>query len=95
MPLMKNRSQNPEAPTDSRLEHMTATTEHGEVRWHFIRPGKADVSGASYGVDWWRNPQAPKGLLNRLFRAKKPIVGIATLKAFIHAGYRPKKAQKT
>ena len=75
---MKNRLQDVEVGTDSRLEHINVTTAQDEVRWHVIRRGKADVSGASYGVDWWRIPQAPKRLHSRLFHAIKRIFVLKT-----------------
>ena len=68
---MKERLQPVEGGTNSRLEHINVTTAQGNTRWHVIRRGQSDVSGASYGVDWWRVGNARKGLLHKLLDAFK------------------------
>jgi hypothetical protein len=69
--LMKDSLQSVEVKNSTRLEHLDFSTAQGNARWHFLRRGQADVSGASYGVDWWRVQDVRKGLRHQLLDAIK------------------------
>ena len=55
----------------SRLEHIEVQTHDGPARLLVKRHYDAsNVSGAAYGLDWWRTPEAPKkGRMRRMLNA--------------------------
>ena len=67
IPRMTSKSINPY----TRLGHIEVQTQDGPVRLLVKRHFDAsNVSGAAYGLDWWRTPEAPKkGRLRRMLAA--------------------------
>ncbi len=59
----------------SRLDHIEVQTQDGPARLLVKRHYDASrISGAAYGVDWWRTPEAPKkGLIRRALDAMWPL----------------------
>jgi hypothetical protein len=54
----------------TRLEHIEVQTPDGPARLHVLRRyDQSNISGARYGLDWWRDP--PKSLLSRILDAVK------------------------
>ena len=67
---MKDRYQHVQGGAHGRLEHIDVTTANGDAVPHAIgRRLKPHISGADHDLDWWRTPDARKGLLHKLVDA--------------------------
>ena len=67
IPRMTSKSINPY----TRLGHIEVQTQDGPaqllVKQHY---DSSNISGATYGLDWWRTPEAPKkGCMRRMVAA--------------------------
>lgn len=54
-----------------RAEAMTNIRPSGRYPHYTVRRVNPSLSGIEHGVDWWRVPNAPKGLLSKLLHAVK------------------------
>ena len=55
----------------TRMEHIEVQTSDGQV-WMLVKRhyDASNISGAAYGLDWWRTPEAPKkGRMRRMLNA--------------------------
>ena len=55
----------------TRMEHIEVQTSDGQV-WMLVKRhyDASNISGATYGLDWWRTPEATKkGRLRRMLDA--------------------------
>lgn len=67
---MKDRYQHVQGGAHGRLEHIDVTAANGDAVPHATgRRLKPHISGADYDLDWWRTPDARKGLLHKLVDA--------------------------
>ena len=62
-----NTSSKPDQAQPKRaLEHASVAGPEGEIHYlQFVNRDESNRSESSFGVDWWRTPVAPKGLVRR------------------------------
>ena len=70
---MKVDSENIQPRRHSRLEHVDITTAEGDPVPHATgRNRQVNVQGANTDLDWWRIPDTPKSLLDKVVAAIRP-----------------------
>ena len=54
----------------TRMEHIEVQTSDGQV-WMLVKRhyDASNISGAAYGLDWWRTGAPTKGLMRRMLDA--------------------------